>query len=313
MARGFQSYQDAPWLLLRLRPPAVRAIRSLQPHLWLRPYLTGHDINAAAVAWMDAQPRERPVFLFLNYMDAHPPYYAAPPFDQWVAPVPSRRVFQTENLYTHVPRRFSTEERTFIEASYDGQLAHADAALGDLMAALEARGRYEQALIIVTADHGTLLGEHEQVGHSGRMLYEALLHVPLVVKFPGGDRPRGRLRTSVQGLDVFATAVHAAGLAPRADVEGQALPAVTHPILAEEDINAFLVSQYGSHYDRAIRVLIEGQRKLILTSRGDRLLFDLVADPNEELNRAEQDPAGAEAMARRLRALLPFDGATPPR
>ena len=69
-----------------------------------------------------------------------------------------------------------------------------DAALGELVAALKARGRYENALIIVTADHGELLGEHDIVGHMGRMLYEPLLHVPMVVKFPGADRPRGRDR-----------------------------------------------------------------------------------------------------------------------
>src|SRR5262245_65578196 len=102
-----------------------------------------------------------------------------------------------------------------------------DEALGGLIAALKARGRYENALIIVTADHGELLGEHGFVGHMGRMLYEPLLHVPMVVKYPGAGHPRGRIDTPVQTLDVTPTALTEARAAVPTAVQGGPLRQVT--------------------------------------------------------------------------------------
>jgi arylsulfatase A-like enzyme len=308
LAQGFHVYADAPWLMLRVRSAAVRLARAIHPGTWLRPYFTGHQINAHALAWLDSRPRDRPAFLFLNYMDAHPPFYAEAPYDHWAMALPEARTLQREDLYTHEVRAYTSAQRDYIAATYDGQVAAGDAALGELLSQLRARGRYENALIIVVSDHGTLLGDHDQVGHIGRMLYEGLLHVPLVVKFPGADRPRGRIATPVQVVDVFATAGAVAGVPLAAEVQGQKLPEVTHPTLAEEDINAFLVARYGSFYDRAIRVLVEGDDKLITTSRGERLLFDVRRDPGELHDRARAEPGRVEELARKLTELLPFAG-----
>jgi len=132
------------------------------------------------------------------------------------------------------------------------------------------------------------------------MLYEPLLHVPLVVKFPGAGRPRGRTDRPVQLIDVLPTALAAAGAQVPAGVQGEPLLDVTHASVAEEDINPWLVAQYGGAYDRAMRVLYEGSYKLITTSRGERLLFDLARDPDETEDLAARDPARTEALARRL-------------
>jgi len=175
-----------------------------------------------------------------------------------------------------------------------------DEALGELLDALRARGRYQNALVVVTADHGEFLGEHGQVGHIGRMLYEPLLHVPLVVKFPGANPPRGRRDDRVQLIDVLPTVLGAAGAPIPAGVQGEPLLEVTHATVAEEDINPWLVAQYGPTYDRAIRVLYDGPYKLITTSRGERLLFDLERDPEETNDLAARDPARADALAKRL-------------
>jgi arylsulfatase A-like enzyme len=183
-------------------------------------------------------------------------------------------------------------------------VAAMDEALGKLIAALKARGRYDNALIIVTADHGELLGEHGFVGHMGRMLYEPLLHVPMVVKYPGAEHPRGRVDTHVQILDVAPTVLAAAGAPIPPGVQGQQLGDVSRPSLAEEDINPVLVSGYGQTYDRAIRVLLDGSWKLITTSKGQRMLFDLSRDPQEMTDLAAAEPDRVEELARRLEATL---------
>jgi Sulfatase len=188
-AQGFDHYDDAPWQLLRFRSPFMHAIERRWPTAFARPYRSGHDINAAAWQWIDQGPADRPAFLFLNYMDAHPPYAAPEPFTEWVRPLAVPPKLARRDLYAHEPRALSPTEQDFIVANYDGQLRAADAAFGALIDDLKRRGRYENALIILTSDHGTLLGEHGHLGHVGRMLYEPLLHIPLIVKLPGGRAP----------------------------------------------------------------------------------------------------------------------------
>jgi arylsulfatase A-like enzyme len=302
IGQGFQVYDDAPGLLLRVRPPAVRFAQRFAPGFCLKPYRTARDMNHLALSWLDQAPAGRPVFAFVNYMEPHQPWLAPPPFDHWVWELPQAGRLVTQDLYTHEVKHFSDEELAFIRANYDGQVAAMDAALGELIAALKAHGRYDNALIIVTADHGELLGEHGFVGHMGRMLYEPLLHVPMVVKYPGADHPRGRIDTPVQTLDVTPTVLTEAGATVPAAVQGEPLRQVTRPSLAEEDINPFLVAQYGATYDRAVRVFFDGDWKLITTSHGQRMLFDLAHDPQESNDLATAQPERVEELARRLEA-----------
>ena len=304
VSQGFQRYDDAPGLLLRVRPHVVRFAQHIAPGFCRKPYRSAADMNAAALAWLDQAPAGRPVFLFVNYMEAHQPWLAPPPYDRWSRELPAARQLADRDLYTHAVRALPQEERDFIVANYDGQLAAMDGGLGALLAALRARGRYEDALVIVTADHGELLGEHDQMGHIARMLYEPLLHVPLVVKFPGAARPRGTNDTPVQLIDLLPTVVAVAGASLPPGVQGEPLLGVTHPTMAEEDINPFLVARYGAVYDRAMRVLYDGDYKLIRTSRGEHLLFDLARDPTEEHDLAAQEPARVSDLSARLDSLL---------
>ncbi len=302
LAQGFARYDDAPGLLLRVQPPVVRVVRALRPGFCIKPYRTAREMNAAALAWLDGLPHGRPAFLFLNYMEPHQPWMAEAPYDRWVWEQPQARRLVERDLYTHEVKHFTDEEIGFIRASYDGQIAAMDAALGELVTALKARGRWEDALVIVTADHGEMLGEHDTVGHMGRMLWEQLVHVPLVVKLPGAARPRGRDDRPVQLVDVVPTVLAQAGAPPIPGVQGEALPDVRHEIRAEEDINPFLVSSYGAAYDRAVRVVYDGPYKLISTSRGERMLFDLAHDPDETQNLAERDGTRLAELTRRLEA-----------
>jgi arylsulfatase A-like enzyme len=311
VAQGFSVYDDAPGLLLRLVPHVVRLARRIDPGFCLKPYRTAPEVNAAALAWLDGTPAGRPVFLFVNYMEPHQPWLAPAPWDRWSRGLPDAPRLAERNLYTHAVHDLAPAERAFVVANYDGQLAAMDAALGELVAALKVRSRYEDTLLVVLADHGEFLGEHGQLGHIGRMLYEPVLRVPLVVKFPGPDRPRGDIAAPVQLVDVLPTVVEAAGARLPAGAQGEHLLRVTHPSLAEEEINPVLVEGYGEIYNRAVRVLYDGSYKLITTSRGERMLFDLARDPGEATNLAEVEPDRTASLVRRLREALDPPVGTP--
>jgi arylsulfatase A-like enzyme len=144
----------------------------------------------------------------------------------------------------------------------------------------------------------------------GRMLYEPLLRVPLVVKAPGAGRPRGVVDVPVQLVDLVPTIAEALDIPLPPGVEGASLPAVARPSYAEEGINPFLVERYGPAYDRAIRVVYDGHYKLIVTSRGERMLFDLASDPGEHVDLASREPARVQELTQRLELRMPRLAAT---
>jgi arylsulfatase A-like enzyme len=240
----------------------------------------------------------------LNYLEPHH-WIAAPPYDLWSRDLPHARQLALKGLFTHkVPVHLTGEQRAFVAANYDGQILAMDAALGELIAALKARGRYENTLVIVTADHGELLGEHEIVGHGGRMMYEGLLHIPMVVKFPGSDRPRGESADRVQLVDVMPTVLGMLGVPLPDGVQGEPIQHVTHGTIAEEHINPEFVAQFGEVYNRALRVYYDGPYKLISTSRGEHVLFDLSQDPDEGTDLASREPTRVAEMEQRLETMM---------
>src|SRR4029453_13452173 len=91
LAQGFQRYDDAPRLLLRVRPPG----------LCFTPFRPATDISQRALSWLDEAPAGRPTFAFLNYMEAHQPWLAPPPPDRWVWDLPQARRPATRALSTH--------------------------------------------------------------------------------------------------------------------------------------------------------------------------------------------------------------------
>jgi arylsulfatase A-like enzyme len=300
MAQGFQRYEDQPGLLFRPAPHVVGFVQQFSPAFMKKPFRSARDINAAALAWFDRVPAGRPAFMFMNYLEPHH-WIAAPPYDLWARDLPHAARLARKGLFTHaVPANLSKEERDFVTANYDGQILAMDAALGELVADLKKRGRYENALIVVTADHGELLGEHDIVGHGGRMMYEGLLHVPLVVKLPGATRPRAVVDNPVQLVDILPTVLQTIGAPVPAGVQGAPLQQVARNSLAEEDINPEFVSFYGEVYNRALRVFYDGPYKLIASSRGERLLFDLTKDPDETNDLAKNEERRVSRMEEEL-------------
>src|SRR5262249_48157331 len=254
---------------------------------------------------MHAGGRDPPVSLSPIVLEPHQWLMPPPPFDRWVRTLPEADRLARKGLFTHaIPTHLGDAEHAWAVAAYDGQIALMDAALGELWAGLKARGRYENGLIVVTADHGELLGEHDQLGHGGRMMYEGLLHIPLVVKLPGAERPRGEIDAPVQLVDVMPTVLETIGAPVPPDVQGEALVRVRHEIVAAEDINPEFVSHYGEVYNRAIRVIYDGPYKLIAASKGERMLFDLEHDPGEAHDLTADEPGRVADLERRLEATM---------
>lgn len=284
--------------------------------------LAAPGMSAAALAWVakvtapptpPAPTTRAPFFLFVNYMDAHRTYNTAPLGEerakQLPAPPPEGETGDTylDALCEHVLGQETPPDpelvRKTIEA-YDLALANLDAGLGELFDGLKRSGHFEDALIVICADHGEYFGEHDLAEHS-KDVYEPAMRIPLIVKRPGqkegrviadpisiADVPKAILASFPEAI-----ALRHAGKFPGTSGVGSMLGQIhyTRP----KDLN----KAWGPRFRRERDVLYEGRYKLIRSSDGRHELYDLENDRDEQRNLFDERPLEATKLMQRLELL----------
>jgi len=251
--------------------------------------------------WLRNSADERPFFIFVNYMEAHEPYLPPYPFNRRFVPSrfsPWRVVRSTgrraEILSQH--GRTRDEDLEILEGLYDGTVRYADEKVAELTQILSSDGSFDSTFLAVTSDHGDAFGEHGHLGHR-LTLYEELLRVPLVVRYPARVPAGTRVAAPVPIADLYPTILELAGADADTDTDFTSLLAtpMPRPIIAEntgpKSING-LVS----------RTLRDGHLKLLWRSDGRHELYDLSADPHERNNLTIGDPNAGRRLQERLEA-----------
>ena len=249
------------------------------------------DVDTRDVTFVDAVQRrgDATIGAVERWLDARMPEAQATRTALWV------HLYDPHDPY-EPPEPFASQ---FRGREYDGEVAWTDTLLGRLRATLEAHRLWDDALVVVTADHGEALGEHGETGH-GFFVYETTLKVPLVLRGPGVP-PGTTIGGPVRLVDVAPTALALLGLpAFPAPVAGRSLSAalgagaapVTGTTYAES-LTPLLHYQWSD-----LRVWRDGAWKYILAPRPE--LYDLAADPGETTDLSTAQPA----TARKLRAAL---------
>ena len=183
---------------------------------------TGARTVQEGLAWLDGLEEGQRSFLMLHFMEPHLDY--APPADIHGTFATGTRPAALEypknpNPFTMLQQGKITLDdagRAYLKALYDEEILAADRALGQLVDGLKARGRLDNTLLVVTADHGEEFWEHGVFEH-GHDLWSELTRVPLVVRGPGVPAT-GKVETIVEHVDLVA------GLAARAGAEMPGLP-----------------------------------------------------------------------------------------
>lgn len=245
-------------------------------------------INHDFLRWVDRRPN-RPFFAFLNYYDAHQPYYTPPPFDERFGPTRASKEIPYEALLRHAeppagqpltPPQCEAERN-----AYDGSIAHLDACFGRLLGELETRGILDDTLLIVTSDHGEHFGEHGLRSH-GNSLYRPLLHVPLVLRYPGGAPAGLRPRHVVSLCDLPATVTDLLGCADRFEFPGGSLRRCWDGAEREGSPRTILYAclrppLHAPHLGRHLDAVIAEGLHYIHLGDGEEALFDYLNDPSE--------------------------------
>lgn len=206
--------------------PEFKLNQGFESYNWEGAWQSRHRTAAATVTegitWLNAQTK--PAFLMLHMMEPHMSYI--PPGDvrgtfspRDNPPIPFPFLPDSAELDAWMTGRYQPPEavKAYMGQLYDEEILTVDRAIGQLVSALQARPRWEQTALIVTADHGEEHWDHGGFEH-GTTLYGELTRVPLIAA--GAVPARGEIQTIVQHLDLFQGLLALAGAAPPKDSRG---------------------------------------------------------------------------------------------
>ena len=249
---------------------------------------------------------QAPLFLYVHYMEPHAPYNMPPRYRKKFERRSDPSIDSAAAAQKLLDLNFgalSAAELDHLTSLYDAEVAFLDDELRRLMAGLEARGLLQHSIVVVTADHGEELGEHQLVGH-GVSLYNQELHVPLIVV--GQGVPVGQVvREPVSLMDVAPSLLALIGQPAEPRFAGRSLVPLLQGGTAPVDIVAELF-QASTTFDarRHSSAIVRGNHKLLTIAGNwrtvaDAEMYDLAADP------AETKPVGYVGGPRQLAAGTP--------
>lgn len=225
-------------------------------------------VTDAALAWLSTVPRDRPAHALLSYGDLIPPALGegggidAIAVNRGTAPTPA--MIEVETKRAAAALRFGDEQ------------------VGRLLDGLRAAGRFEDALIVVAGTHGEARGAHGLAGH-GLSLYEDVLRVPLLVRYPGGMNDGAQVETSTSLVDILPLVLDEVGLDLPDHVDGLRI-GEREVVVAECPRDPAAVAAFGPRFDRGLLAAIRWPWKLIASDRDPPELYQLSSAAGENKN-----------------------------
>jgi arylsulfatase A-like enzyme len=242
-------------------------------------------VNREAATLLQKQSRALPVFLYLHYMDVHSPYtpermyFSKPPIDvPGLGVIPDNKL---ELMYRTEGLQGPDVQQRIIEL-YDGGIRMVDAAIAELLNQLKRMGRLENAIVVITSDHGEAFREHGTTEH-GKNLYPEVYEVPLILHWPGHLPPGTRINAQVRSIDIAPTLLSLIGADIPASFKGTTLPLAAGN--GEDRIAISEVGLNGFIPELDYAAVISAEYLYVHERRNDTVEFyDLRADPGAQHN-----------------------------
>ena len=281
-------------------------------------------------------PDNQPVFSFINLMGTHMPYNPPRKFIEQFSPLvlqnkTARRYIRHFNSdvfgwLAPLTRDLDDEKKVVLDGMYNAEVACQDDQVGIFLERLRQSGRLDRTLLIMCADHGEHLGEKQLVGHN-ISLYNELVHVPLVIRDPEGNLPRGGIVEQIVSLRrVFHTVLAAARLANNPE---EALSLAQNSsadpdqgVVFAEGITAMnalkllqrrrpaLVAEKA--LDQPRMAIWKDQFKLIQTGESHFELYNIFDDQDEQMNLVTSLPGSTTSLESLLRSFVDHTGSAVP-
>lgn len=269
------------------------------------------DTTRGAIAWLDERDPDETFFLWVHYQDPHGPY--TPPrglaakFSQQPPAGPQvkrgKDVFGLGQIPSY--QQLGRERRAgFYSDLYDAEIRYFDREFGKLIAYLREHEFLDDALVIFTSDHGESLGEHDFWFCHGENVHREQVRIPFILRFPPGTGPdvapdpdgQRRVQRIAGHLDLWPTVLDALGLDPGTTLGSSLLRKLppTDRVLGQALVPRGSRTRWWAVGD--------GQWRVVWNDDQAPQLFDVRADPAEEVDLAAEHPERVTRMMETWRA-----------
>ena len=261
------------------------------------PYLEGKELNKHVTNWVERNLDER-FFLWMHYMDPHDPY--VPP-EEYLSDFSSRKEAFDFNLSVDKDN-LSEEELSTLKRLYEGEVKYTDACIGQFLDYLEEKKLLEESLIIITADHGHAFMEHGRFAHAYDILYNEVIHVPLIIS---GKSENYKIASNVQLLDLSPTILDLLKIKKPSSFMGESLLPVIEgierktPIFSESAEPDLINLKYNIN-KKAVSCIFGSYKIIINELRNSIELYNIDQDFDEKDNLIDCE----EKRAKKLKLLL---------
>ena len=241
-----------------------------------------------------------PFFTYFHLLETHAPYRAPLNFTTKFLSLKNnlKKLFINHDHLAYMLNRtpMTSQDFKILMGAYDNAICYSDYLIKKIVYLLKKYQIFDDTMIVILSDHGDNIGEHGLMSHYW-CLYDTLIKIPLVIKFPAAARMRGRVARVVQNVDIMPTIL---ALLEENDPEiwdqmqgndllGQATAKREADIAISELIKVFGPDRQKfkaqlHQFDRRLLSLRTQDLKFIHSSRGDHEFYDLVRDPSESEN-----------------------------
>jgi arylsulfatase A-like enzyme len=274
-------------------------------------YVRSDAVFRRIARWVAREPAT-PFLLYVHVTDPHFPYVPparaaraflrAPPSPAQMDALADRlrELHNGRDRWGSRPAPVASADVALARSLYDGEIRFADEYFGRLLDLLRARALLDDSVVVLTSDHGEEFMEHGGVGH-GQTLHREVVHVPMLVRMPGGAGGGGHVDRLVRLTDVLPTVLDAVGIPTPTGLDGVSWLAPQPPAASVEAPAMLLLGPFDQ------QAVIAGRWKAIrdfTRPAGDRVaLFDTDADPAERHDIGPGSPLLLGYARARLRAL----------
>lgn len=261
-------------------------------------------VTVAASEWIRSNS-DRRFFAFVHYFDPHHPYEPLPDYDlaarAGLADVPAPYDDEGE-MYAPgfvMPEDFLRK----MWLRYLGEVEYVDRFVGELLDGLDALGLEDETVVLLVVDHGEGFDHDHYFGHGNR-LYDTLIHVPLIVRWPGGPPPSS-VERQVELIDLYPSILAMLSVDTEAQVQGTDLTGFLSSSFSETPVRAaFCQTNFENprpSYRMSLGLRLPPWKYIESPELGLVELFNLNEDPSELVNLSSELPGVRESMSQLLR------------
>ena len=301
--KGFDVFEDNLMSKTPIQTSSLRrTLRHIKPlryayhllqNLSLKlPYMTVEETNNKAVSWLKQQSGH--FFLWLHYMDVHPPYISPEKYIEEFCdrPVSRRKIFHLSRKRMSNKANLSLQEKELLSNLYDAGIKYVDDGIAEFLKQLQQI--QSNTIVIITSDHGDGLGE---LGSDDFVLYEVNIHVPLIIYYPKIGQGIV-VKQQVSLIDLAPTIIDLIGCERVPNFHGKSLlPLIRGEMVETGCIISIDVEPVSNTKHFSCRT---EKWKLIVTEGAEDRLYNLQNDPGETINLIDKEQRKARELKSRI-------------